>query len=142
MEGRVLRGARPFPCPGDAALRGSRYSGAMTFAPRLSLSSRWRAVAALVVVLVAVQLVRNAYDPSGIDFISYWAAAKLFLAGTPALAYDIAAHHGVEARAVPIQGIMSFPYPPPFFLLVAPFGLLPFPMAAIAWVGLSLGAFA
>src|SRR6476646_7322943 len=114
----------------------------MIAAPRLSLSHHWRIAAGLVIMLIAIQLVRNAFDPSGIDFISYWAAARLLLAGTPALAYDIAAHHAVELQAAPVHGVMSFPYPPPFLILIAPFGLLPFPIAAIAWAGFSLGAFA
>lgn len=109
---------------------------------RLSLSSRWSIVGAVVVALIAIQLGRNALTPSGIDFISYWAAARLLLAGTPALAYDIAVHHALELQAAPVNGLMSFPYPPPFLMVVAPFGLLPFPVAAIAWTAFSLGVLA
>ena len=109
----------------------------MTERTALPLSPHWSHAASAVLLLVAVQLVRNVLNPGGIDFVSYWAAARLLLSGTPALAYDIAAHHAVEARVADMAGLMSFPYPPPFLFVVAPFGLLPFPLAAIAWVGVS-----
>lgn len=114
----------------------------MTDRAALPLSPHWSRAAGVVLVLIAIQVVRNALNPGGIDFVSYWAAARLTLSGTPALAYDIAAHHAVEARVADMAGLMSFPYPPPFLFVVAPFGLLPFPIAAIAWVGVSAGLLA
>jgi hypothetical protein len=61
------------------------------------------------------------------DFVSFYAAGKLALAGTPALAYDQAAHFLAEQRfmvaGAPYQ---YFFYPPVFLLVVAPLALLPY----------------
>lgn len=85
--------------------------------------------------VAALALAANAVSPFAMDFVSYWAAGKLTLAGNPIGSYDIALHRGVELQVAPVTGAMPFPYPPPFLFLVAPFALLPFPVAAICWVG-------
>jgi hypothetical protein len=75
------------------------------------------------------------------DFISYWAAAKLGLQGQAPLAYDFAAHRAVELQATMVAGI-PFGYPPAFLILAAPFALMPYPSAAVAWVILTWAAYA
>jgi alpha-1,2-mannosyltransferase len=72
--------------------------------------------------------------PQAADFLSYWAAAKLALDGVPANAYDIGKHRAVELAIAPIDGLLPFPYPPPFLLLLVPFGLLSFALAFAAWL--------
>jgi hypothetical protein len=91
-----------------------------------------------VAVLALVTMVR---DPYQMDFISYWAAARLALEGGAPLAYDFAAHRAVELQAVMVGG-MPFGYPPAFLILAAPFALLPYPTAAMAWVILTWAAYA
>lgn len=76
----------------------------------------------------------NYADPKPIDFLSYWAAGRMAIDGQAAMAYDIAAHHAVEMTAAPIRGLQPFPYPVPFLLVVAPFGLLPFQLAFPVWL--------
>jgi hypothetical protein len=71
------------------------------------------------------------------DFISYWAAAKLALAGNPSGAYDIETHRAVQLTVAPFTHTMPFPYPPPFLFIVLPFGLLPYAAATAAWVALT-----
>ncbi|WP_324806465.1 glycosyltransferase family 87 protein [Sphingomonas sp. LY29] len=78
-------------------------------------------------------------DPKAVDFLAYWAAGKMVLGGAGADIYDIAAHRAVESLVVE-PGLMPFPYPPPFALLVAPFGALPFGPSFIVWTVLT-GAF-
>src|SRR5277367_811316 len=65
--------------------------------------------------------------PTTTDFVSFYAAGKLALAGTPALAYDHAAHHAAEMAAT-ARGIeyQFFFYPPVYLLLCAPLALLPY----------------
>ncbi len=94
-----------------------------------------RAAAFAFLFVTVFALVANAVSPYTMDFVSYWAAGKLTLAGNPVGSYDIALHRGVELQAAPVAGAMPFPYPPPFLFLVTPFALLPFPVAAICWVG-------
>jgi alpha-1,2-mannosyltransferase len=76
------------------------------------------------------------------DFVSFYAAGKLALAGTPALAYDQAAHFLMEQRftaeGAPYQ---FFFYPPVFMLLLAPLALLPYHVAFYAFESATLAAF-
>ncbi len=64
------------------------------------------------------------------DFVSFYAAGKLALAGTPSLAYDQAAHFLTEQRfmadGAPYQ---FFFYPPMLMLLFVPLALLPYSLA-------------
>jgi len=65
--------------------------------------------------------------PTTTDFASFYAAGKLALAGTPALAYDQTAHHAAEmAATAPGIEYQFFFYPPVFLLLCAPLALLPY----------------
>jgi alpha-1,2-mannosyltransferase len=56
--------------------------------------------------------------PTTTDFASFYAAGALADAGTPALAYDRAAHHAAEERATSPGINYSYFYYPPIFLLV------------------------
>lgn len=103
---------------------------------------RWhRAVATglalLFVIYAGYASWRNYFDPPGVDFVSFWAAARLTLEGHAALAYDFAAHRAVELTAGPVDGKLPFPYPPPFLFFLLPFGLVPFWVAFPIWVGLT-----
>lgn len=74
------------------------------------------------------------------DFVSFWAAGRLVAAGHASLAYDIARHHAVEATALK-GGFLPFPYPPPFLLFVAPFGLGPFWIGLAGWIAVTAAAY-
>jgi alpha-1,2-mannosyltransferase len=76
----------------------------------------------------------NLLKAAGVDFISFWAAGRLTLAGHASAAYDIALHRKIEQAIVPHVGLLPFPYPPPFLIIVTPFALLPFTWAFVAWV--------
>lgn len=71
--------------------------------------------------------------PNTTDFISFYAAGRLADSGTPALAYDHAAHLAAE-EAVAGQGIQYqfFNYPPVYEALFAPIAHLPY---LVAFVG-------
>jgi len=84
-------------------------------------------MAAIAILAAAVWTVFK--HPSPVDFISFWAAGRL-----GAGAYDIAAHHALEATVVPFNGAQPFPYPPPFLFVIGPFSQLPFGTAFFAWV--------
>ena len=90
-------------------------------------------MAVALLALVLVELTRNALHPTDRDFLSFWSAGRLALAGVPAEAYDREALRAVQAGAATLsRGELPFPYPPAFLLLVAPFALLPFPAAMAA----------
>ena len=94
------------------------------------------ACALIVLAAVAWEFIANVRHPSDRDFLSFWAAAKMALAGTPWLAYDNGALHALQSAVATFSiagGEMPFPYPPAYLLLVLPFGLLSFPAGLIAW---------
>lgn len=65
--------------------------------------------------------------PLGYDFITFWAASHLALAGKAALAYQIPALFEAEKLAVPAShAVFVWYYPPPFFLVVLPLASMPF----------------
>lgn len=99
------------------------------------------AVALLFLFIGVVALVTMLGDPYQMDFVSYWAAARLVLQGNPAGAYDVTLHRAVELGAIPLAGALPFAYPPCFLLVLAPFGLLAYPAAAAAWVLLTFAAY-
>ena len=72
--------------------------------------------------------------PTTTDFVSFYAAGRLADAGTPALAYDQAAHLAGE-EAIAGQGIQYqyFNYPPVYEALFAPIAHLPYLAAFVAF---------
>jgi len=98
-------------------------------------------IALLFLFVGVVALVTMLSDPYQMDFVSYWAAARLADSGNPAGAYDLALHRSVELGAIPLGGALPFAYPPCFLLLLAPFGLLSYPAAAADWVLLTFAAY-
>jgi hypothetical protein len=77
----------------------------------------------------------------GFDFGCFWSATKAFLGNGPSAAYDMSIVHarGIDlARASGYPTPDTFvtgvsPYPPIFFLLIAPFTLLPPKIAFVLW---------
>ncbi|HJU18320.1 MAG TPA: glycosyltransferase family 87 protein [Stellaceae bacterium] len=78
-------------------------------------------------------------QPNSTDFVSFYAAGSLADAGTPALAYDQAAHYVAEQQAtaagIPYQ---FFYYPPVYLLLCAALARLPYLVAFIAFEAATL----
>jgi len=90
--------------------------------------------AVLYIVWLALswpRLVDPSGKPFGYDFMAFWSAARLALAGHAAAAFAEPAIAAVQHAAVPALPGIIFPwhYPPTFLVLVAPFGLLPYPAA-------------
>ena len=76
------------------------------------------------------------------DFVSFYAAGKLALAGTPGLAYDQAAHFLVEQQfTVAGAQYQYFFYPPVFLLLCAPLAMVPYHVAFYGFELVTLAAF-
>lgn len=92
---------------------------------------------ALVVLAAALaEFVWNWRHPTDRDFLGFWGAARLALAGNPSAAYDNGALHAVQSAAATFGSRFAelpFPYPPAYLLLVLPFGLMSFPLAMAAW---------
>jgi hypothetical protein len=102
---------------------------------------RVRAYAIMLLIAYAAMLISPFLDATrgeGSDFLAFWGAAKLTVAGTPQLAYDIAAETAVQATTG-IAGFFAYVNPPPFLLVTAPLGMLPY---AVAWVVWSIAGWA
>lgn len=77
--------------------------------------------------------------PVSTDFVSFYAARRLADGGTPALAYQQAAHYAAEQAATePGIAYNYFYYPPVFLLLCAAFARLPYLPAFLAFQVASL----
>jgi len=74
--------------------------------------------------------------PFGYDFMAFWSAARLALAGHPAAVFDGAAISAVQHAAAPAAPGVWFPwhYPPTYLLAVLPLGLLSYPAALAAFM--------
>jgi alpha-1,2-mannosyltransferase len=77
--------------------------------------------------------------PTTTDFVSFYAAGSLADQGTPALAYDHVAHLAAE-EAVTGRGIeyQFFNYPPVYQTLFAPIAYLPYLVAFIGFIVVTL----
>lgn len=104
--------------------------------------------AALAVQYAGTALAPGSRDLYGHDFQSFYAAARLADAGTPAAAYDRERHHAMQ-RAVVAEttgGTDSpyyfFGYPPTYLTLIAPLARLDYGAAFAAFMAVGAGLLA
>ena len=95
-------------------------------------------VASLALLVVAWVQARA---PDGSDFLAFWGSARAVLAGLPQAAYDLQWQESVQTGAG-ITGWYAFVNPPPFLFVTSPFGLMPVPLAWIAWVAVTYAVWA
>ena len=76
------------------------------------------------------------------DFVTYWSASYLTLAGRPAAAFDLEANTAAQRLVVPSSTkIYPWHYPPTYQLLIAPLALLPYLPSYLAFASASLLAY-
>jgi arabinofuranan 3-O-arabinosyltransferase len=84
------------------------------------------------------------YDPAGLgiptDFVNVWAAGRLVLDGTPALAYDWDIQKKVEVVLLgqDFVGYFAWHYPPPFLFVASFLAMFPYAVAFAGWMAISL----
>jgi hypothetical protein len=79
----------------------------------------------------------------GTDFLSFYAASKLVLAGRAQAAYDVSAHHAAQVAVFGRDlGYAAFFYPPMFLLVCAPLASLPYLASLAGWLAATGAAFA
>ncbi len=87
-------------------------------------------ISTLAVAMLRVGMSLAGAGPLGFaihsDFVSFWAASHLALAGHASDTYTVATHWDVERSALPETGYSAFLYPPVWLLLCLPLALLPF----------------
>ncbi len=80
--------------------------------------------------------------PFAIDFLSFYSAGSLVLQGTPALAYDQAAHwHAQQMLGGADVTYNYFFYPPPFLLVCGALASLPYMTAFVLFEAITLAAY-
>lgn len=102
--------------------------------------ARWLAILSLTAIATGVAV--NFRYPYLMDFLSYWGAAVLAISGNPGDAYDVALHHAVQERIFVFDTRMPFAYPPPYLLIILPFGFIPYWLSASIWIGTTLSLYA
>ncbi|MES2394274.1 MAG: glycosyltransferase family 87 protein [Acidobacteriota bacterium] len=100
----------------------------------------------MVVTVVFFHGAKNGVDslgrPLGYDFITYYAASKMALAGHAAEAYSVPAIAAVEHAIVPATADkFAWYYPSTFYLLIVPLAWMPYYVALFVFVGLGLAAY-
>ncbi|UUL81800.1 glycosyltransferase family 87 protein [Sphingomonas qomolangmaensis] len=71
----------------------------------------------------------------GRDFVNVWTAGRLLIEGRLELLYDLAGYHRFQLEQFGRIGQHNYSYPPLALPLALPFGLLPYPVALLAWLG-------
>jgi Glycosyltransferase family 87 len=98
-------------------------------------AGRVRVYAAMVLVAyvpMMVKVYREATGHVGSDFLAFWGAGRLQLAGPAARVYDLVAEHAAQAASGTGQ-MVAYVNPPPYLFLTAPLGLMPYAVAWIVW---------
>ncbi len=87
-------------------------------------------------VVLAPHMIDRSGKPLGPDFMSFYAASKLALAGHASGAWNPVTHQAVEDGIFGRQlGYWAFFYPPAYLLLCWPLALLPYGAALLTWLG-------
>jgi arabinofuranan 3-O-arabinosyltransferase len=83
-------------------------------------------------------------QPTANDFVNVWAAGHLALDGHAAAAYDWTLHKAAEVAAVghAFDNYYGWHYPPTFLFAAATLALMPYSVAALVWLGVTLPAYA
>jgi len=94
-------------------------------------------------VIGGAWLVDGAGNVQSTDFISFWSAGRLALAGAASTAYDIAHPTMMQQLALGHATAREYYwfYPPSFLLVVTPFALLPYLPSLFLWLALTLIAY-
>jgi alpha-1,2-mannosyltransferase len=118
-------------------------SDAAWLTPERARAYRRVMLAVMVVIgLGWVGLSHHGLDPTGkplgTDFVSFWTAARMAIAGQSAAVYEPALHAAAEHAAfADVASYFAFFYPPVFLLLCLPLAALPYFGALVVWLGLT-----
>jgi hypothetical protein len=113
---------------------------------RITVYPRLFVLTFAVTVVVWVSMSKHMVDakgkPLGGDFLAYWLASKFALCGHAAEAYNLGAMVRAERAFMPASDkVFDWLYPPSFFLVVLPLGLMPYFVAFFVWMGATIAAY-
>lgn len=116
-------------------------AGPVMLATDLLRANRWpdrdlARVVAVFMLIAYVPMLANVFAQAtghvGSDFLAFWGAGRLVAAGTPWLAFDLAAESGAQAASHTGQ-MVAYVNPPPYLFLAAPLGLMPYWLGWLVW---------
>lgn len=100
-------------------------------------------ITSIIWVWLAVDLTDPKGKPLGYDFITFWSASWLALAGEAAAAFDAARIFAIQRIAVPASdAVFLWHYPPTFHLVVLPLALMPYFAAYGTWIATTFAGYA
>lgn len=154
-SGRVLHASVPSPASGSTPTANSaatepRQLGRLARALDLAWLNRTRVllygglICAYYLVLLGF-VVDPTPSPRG-DFMAFYSASRMVIAGDPVAAYDWPRLQVLQAdilgvdRSV-VEGFLGWVNPPHFFFFVLPFALLPYVWGWVAWILVTAGLF-
>jgi len=82
-------------------------------------------------------------QPLVTDFVSFWTAGNLASHGAAVFAYDPHIRHAAEAVVVghEFRGYLDWAYPPIFFFVAAALAALPYLLAFLVWIAVTLAMY-
>src|SRR5207248_2884044 len=100
----------------------------------------WNAAFLALLYWHGLWIVNSAGAPLYTDFTTMWVAATQALRGDTAALYDPAVFIKIQEALVGHHNYLfpHWPYPPTYFLYLAPLGFLPYKFAFVCWVALTL----
>src|SRR5215471_18989622 len=111
-----------------------------TVYPRLAVATQL--IIASTWLLLAKQKVDLKGQPLGNDFVAFWSASYLALAGHAADAYNNLLLIKAESIAVPASKLFFFwLYPPTFYMVVRPLALMPYLISYCAFMLVTLASY-
>lgn len=94
----------------------------------------WGLGAAVAAISLAIDLFLPRPDHVlGRDFSNLYAAGRLVLGGEAACAFDVECFRSALSSTFGIESVQNYSYPPHALFLAAPFALLPYHAALLAW---------
>ncbi len=100
------------------------------------------AAGATTIALVSTFVVEELQGSLGhIGFFGVWGWARFAIEHPAAEIYDHAAQQAFFQSLDPNFPPMPFPYPPLYLLIIRPLGWLPYPVALLLWIGVTLVAY-
>jgi hypothetical protein len=79
--------------------------------------------------------------PVGADFVQYWAASRLTLAGNAVTIYQPSKFFEAERQVTGVFYPVPWLYPPMFLLILLPLALMPYFVSLCAWLAVTLIGF-
>jgi hypothetical protein len=79
-------------------------------------------------------------SPIGVDFSIFYSAGRMAVSGEAEKIYDIPEHHEMLEKVLDrkVPNLLAWFYPPTFLLLIIPFVFLPYRLALIIWLAVTL----